>query len=297
MSAPQVVKIGDYVYVGGGMTRGSDVNVYKFSITQDIWTPLPPCPTFHHGLTTLNSELIAIGGQVNNKVSNTALTFRNGEWIKILPSMPTSRYFLSAVSHENRLIIAAGGTILAKSNGETVSTDAVEIYIKDRRMWYKTNPLPFPTCVFSMCVVNSTCYLLGSTPMHQDLSYGTLYATISSLLENARLSRHTWSMLQEEHPLCLSTSAELDGKLVTMGGSSHPMQRYGTKFISIYDFTSATWVECKGAQLPVPLYRAGVVKLDSDQVMIVGGQPKMQQFSAAVYIGKCYKARKKLVTC
>ena len=145
-----------------------------------------------------------------------------------------------------------------------------------------------------MCTINETCYILGGTARKDSVKI-VICSTIFALLENATVSRQhvlPWKRLPDEHPLCCSTPVELNGRLVTVGGSSHPMQREGTRFIGAYDYNIGMWVECKGAQLPVPLYRAGVVKLDSDQVMIVGGQPKMQQFSAAVYIGKSYKARK-----
>ncbi len=266
---------------------------------QEIWTSLPPCPAIQYGLTTLNSELITIGGQVQNRTLATAYTFRGDEWIEVLPPMPTPRCLLSTVSHNNRFVSAAGGTTLYKSNGQTVSTDAVEIYINGAKTWHSTNPLPFPTSTFSICIMRNTCYILGGTA-NTDQVFIPLHASISSLLETAnyRLSfqkQMPWKQLEKGHSLCLSSQVELDGRLTTMGGSSETEKRCGTRFISTYNFTSATWVECKGAQLPVPLYRAGVVKLDSNQVMIVGGQPKMQQFSAAVYIGRCYKARKRSV--
>ena len=34
--------------------------------------------------------------------------------------------------------------------------------------------------------------------------------------------------------------------------------------------------ECKGTDLPAPLYRPGVLKLDDSRVMFAGGQSKMQ---------------------
>ena len=54
------------------------------------------------------------------------------------------------------------------------------------------------------------------------------------------------------------------------------MLRHGISFISSYDF-AGDLVECQGAQLPVPLYRPGVVKLPGNKVMIIGGQSEMQQ--------------------
>lgn len=75
--------------------------------------------------------------------------------------------------------------------------------------------------------------------------------------------------------------------LTAMGGTYDGRLRLGSKFISMYDFATDTWVECKGAELPVHLYRTGVVKLADNKVMVIGGQPKMQQFSNEVYIGSC----------
>ena len=89
-----------------------------------------------------------------------------------------------------------------------------------------------------------------------------------------------------EYPLYFSSIVELEGKLIAMGGSYDAVLRHGTKFISSYDFAADMWVECQGAQLPVPLYRPGVVKLAGSKVMIIGGQSEMKQFSKQVYIGR-----------
>ena len=277
-SVPQVVKIEDYVYVGGGMGKGIG-EVLLFNIREDTWTPLPPCPTREQGLTTLDSELIAVGGRVNNEDVNTVYTFRSNTWTEVLPSMPTPRAALSAVSHDNRIIIAAGGNTYPDKKGTSVKIDKVEIYIKESQIWFTANPLPYGLDFFSMCIISDECYILGGTPSLKTVSV-VLYTAVPSLLNNS-----PWKQLQEQHPLSYTSPVELDGRLVTLGGSSDPIDRCGTKHISMYNFATDTWQVCKNGTLPVPLYRAGVVKLDDNQVMIVGGQPKMQQFSAAVYIG------------
>ena len=254
-----------------------------FNMQQETWTPLPPCPTIEHGLTTLDGELIAVGGKMKNEDVNTVYTLRNTTWTEALPPMPTPRHFLSTASHDNRIIIAAGGTLHLDRKGTTEFSDRVEVYIKESQTWFSANPLPFGVSTFSMSIIRGTCYILGGAAMEDEVKV-MLHATISSLLENFFL-RSPWQWLQEQHPLCLASPVELKGRLVVMGGSSDVFQRHGTRFISTYDSVNNTWQVCKNAQLPVPLYRAGVVKLDSNQVMIVGGQPMSQQFSAAVYIG------------
>ena len=65
---PPTVKIGDSVYVGCKLrNRGDDVTIFKYSLTHDTWSPLPDCPTIHHGLATLDDELIVIGGMISGK--------------------------------------------------------------------------------------------------------------------------------------------------------------------------------------------------------------------------------------
>ena len=279
--------------MGGGMVDKKavmDDRVFKYDFSKDVWTPLPPCGTFHHGLTTLNSELIAVGGKARGQATNAVRTYRDGEWKEVLPPMPTPRWSLSTVSNDNKLIIAAGGTTVIKNNGETVRTDTVEIYSTDKHAWYSTKRLPFPISTFTMRLVGDTCYTLGGAINTMNL-YTTLYATVSCLLldSDSKCSTAqiptTWKELQDRQPLIFSSPVELDGRLIAMGGSAELRLRRGTRFISTYDFATDTWVECKGAALPAPLYRPGVLKLDDSRVMIVGGQPKMQQFSAAVYIG------------
>ena len=279
MSAPQMVKIEDCVYVGGGMKKEDDKKVLLFNIGEETWTALPPCPTVQQGLTTLDSELVAVGGKIEDVDVNTVYTFRSNTWTEVLPPMPTPRSFLSAVSHHNRIIIAAGGCAGLDRKGTFKKIDKVEIYIKESQTWFTASPLPFGLGAFSMRIISDECYILGGSGTNVT-AFTVLHVAVPSLLNNL-----PWKQLQEPHPLSLASPVELDRRLVTMGGSPEPIQRRGTKHISMYDFATDTWQVCKNGTLPVPLYRAGVVKLDSNQVMIVGGQPKIQHFSAAVYIG------------
>ena len=288
ISVPQVVKIGNHVYVGGGMRRMKGP-MFKYSLHEDTWTVLPLCRTSGHSLATLDDELLAIGGMMPvNEVAHTVYTLRRNKWMEVLPPMPTPRCLHSSATHENRVIITAGGTTSIKETGERTQTDAVEIYIKDNQ-WYTTKRLPLPSSSFSLSIINDTCYILGGNTTNY-----TMYATISSLLENAEPvdSQYsmpqcpvTWDQLKEKHPLILNTAVEINGNLFVMGGSPDIIMHHGTRFISTYDFATDTWVECKGAELPVPLYRTTVLNLDNDEVISIGGQPKSQQFSAEVFIG------------
>lgn len=297
MSAPQVVQIGDCVYVGGGYRNpGANKAVFRYDTTRDSWSALPACPTLQHGLAKLSGKLVAVGGTLiaSGKKTNTVLTFEDGIWQALLLPMPTARCLVSTSSYDNRLIIAAGGIVSAKENGKCERTDVVEIFIKDRQ-WYRTIHLPFPGYSFSTSMVGDQCYMLGGVGS-PDESCTTIHTTRSALLENADRAEsdymmlrtlQKWDSLKGKHPLPSSSLVEIDGKLLAMGGEKWTSQKVrGSLFISSYDFATDSWVECKGVQLPVPLYRPGVLKLADEEVMVIGGERKMQHFSKRVSIGE-----------
>ena len=298
-ATPQTVKIGDNVYVGEGLRkRGEETTVFKYSLTHDTWSRLPDCPTRRYGLATLDDDLITVGGFTSDQLqTNNVYTFRAGKWQQVLPPMPTPRGSLSTASHENKLIIAAGGTINWNSKGESTRTDVVEIYKKDDR-WYSTTRLPFQLTQFTIQMMGDKCFTLGGVANSYNDCYTALYASVSSLLEHAIPAdckyttpqiQTTWEKIAAKHPLTYPSLVELDGRLVVMGGSVDELQRRGSKFISTYDFATDTWVECKGAELPLALYRPGLVNLGNNKVMLIGGQPRSQHFSKVAFIGSYVK--------
>jgi hypothetical protein len=280
-SSPRIVKIKDFVFVGGGNHMTS---IFRYSIIRDKWITLLQCPAYHQGLTTLNEELISVGGRDRNsqEVTNTVYTFRDEEWKEVLPPMPTPRMHLFTVSHNNELIVAAGGSTDSERDGSKHAIDTVEVYIRNRQ-WYAIKQLPIPFKISSTCVMDDTCYMFG-------VSREALHISLPNLMETAQQTNDPntqgeWKMLRAEQPIFLSSLVELDGKLVAMGGSYDDEMRVGTIYTSFYDSMADTWVGCKRARLPTPLYKPGVVKLAADKVMIIGGQPRMQHFSNKVYIG------------
>ena len=277
------------MYAGGGYRNDSDSQntIFKYSIRDDFWDTLPYSETVQYSLATLNGELITIGGIVSWKTTNLVYTLRDGAWVKLLPPMPTSRLLCSTISHKNRYIIVAGGVISVLSDGQTKQTDAVELYDKNSKQWYSTIRLPFLTYNFTTCIIGDKCYALGGAGTAEE-SCTTMCISLSSLINYAKKaysSPRVWEQLEGIHPLIYTTPAEIDGKLTAMGGSYEKVSRRGMDYISTYDFKTNTWTKCEGTQLPATLYRPGVIKLDDNRLMVIGGQPKMQQFSNEVYIG------------
>lgn len=81
---------------------------------------------------------------------------------------------------------------------------------------------------------------------------------------------------------------EIEGHLVAMGGENwnNRLNIQGTKFVGTYSFSAHSWVECEGVELPMAVYRPGVVRLDEGRVMVIGGELTIQHFSTQVFIGE-----------
>lgn len=136
------MKIDDSVFVGGGYQKNSSIifqyssahgfAIFQYSIKENSWKVLPPCRVYQQGLATINGELISLGGILSWRATNVVYTFRDGAWVENLPPMPTARYLLSTVSHNDELIVAAGGTTGIKNHGEVLRTDSVEVAIHYR---------------------------------------------------------------------------------------------------------------------------------------------------------------------
>ena len=295
MSAPQVVKINDVVYVGGGIRKpGDNHTVFKYSLKSETWVPLPTCPTYQHGLASWNNRLVAIGGKIEDLVTNRVFVFENTTlWTENLPPMNTPRYYLSTANFRNEAIIAAGGTLgVGIKTGRLQRTDVVEVYTvsggASTGQWWTTRRLPSPKSAFSTVLVGDGdfCYALGGTGTAK-LTCTVVYDSLYNLLQNTvpyKLSL-SWRKLPDTYPLFCPSLVEVDGKLIAMGGSIYADLRHGTRYISTYDYFNMKWVECKSAQLPVPVFRPGVVKLSNSKVMIVGGEMASQKFSASVFVG------------
>ncbi len=304
-STPQMVKIRDYVYAGGGLGKpGESKGIFRYNIYQDSWTFLPHCPSWHHSLASLDNRLVAIGGMIggmniNAHQTNKLYTYKemDGTWTEVLPPMPTPRSLLSVTTLEDRVIIAAGGVLHTKSNGEIIKSDVVELYINEDRQWYTTTRLPFLNFAPSIAVIKEVCYALGGVGAIPQQSRTTMSVNIPLLLENAKpasnsrftpvipLSLASWNILPgQQHPLLCSVIVEIAGVLIAIGGADE--SKIGTKFISMYNFHSNSWMECKGAELPIALFRSGVLKLNHENIMIGGGECRKQEFSAQVFIGQ-----------
>jgi hypothetical protein len=182
------------------------------------------------------------------------------------------------------MIIAVGGKTGTEKDGKSMRSRAVEVYTREKQ-WYAIKELPIPISASSMCIIGDMCYIHGGVGQRIRDSRSTLHINLKTPSNGSSTAKEGWNLTTKEHPLLYSSVVEIGGKLVAVGGSHDEVLRRGTRYISYHDQDADMWVECLGAQLPVPLYRPGVVKLAGNKVMVIGGQPEMQKFSNEVYIG------------
>ena len=251
------VIIDDVVYVRGG--RGSKV-IYTY--TENEWNSLPACPVMCFGLGKLLGKVLTVGGIASKKVTADVYMFSNEsqEWVKGIPPMPTPRSCPTVVSHESA-IAACGGS---------GPTDKVEVFKNDSRQWFTKAPLPVPVVHLQSTVIGNSCYFLGGflSPKKLICSTAMLCVTLEDLFDTASpkfQEPDLWQALIDS-PTMLSTSANLAGALVTVGGTTGVDI---SNTVYAYSRSTQSWVEL--GSLPVHCVCAGAASLQSGKILIIGG--------------------------
>lgn len=262
ISVPQVVKIGNRIYVGGGLRRRDEFkNVLMYNLDQDDakWTQLEYCSTYWHSLAaTKNDELIVIGGieRASGKVVNSVYTYGGYGWIQAddheIAPMPTAKFCHSSKTYQKNLIIVAGGYTHISNIGEKICSDAVEVYIVKNNQWLSTEPLPFPLNVLSLKIINDKCYVEHINE-DKESSYSSIIRTesaLSTFLEHAERGDASQCSLKwgsDRYPvdLLFATIGEIEKLVFAFGGSYVTLLRYGINFIHAYD-PEGIWMKCTG---------------------------------------------------
>ena len=217
---------------------GSNV-VYQFDSTDDSWSPLPKCPTYHFSLAVVYGNLTAIGGehslisprdQLSNalysltSVNTTGDRTHDRKWAECLPRMPTKRSQTAAVVSEGKSLVVAGGL------GRERELDVVEVLDTETRQWFTANNLPHPLCNASGAVCNSQLYFLGGRERSENPSKSVFMCRMPALLHTCRTKalgrlKRSWSTASEgvwnrvsDTPSFCSTPAVLLNRLLAVGG-------------------------------------------------------------------------------
>ena len=296
-----MVRIGDTIYCGGGFTGNIDTarQVFQYDPDEDKWTaPFPLCPTIYFGLTHLEGWLVAVGGWKWNAPAGTpstkhVCTLEGSQGWMHLPPMPTARIFPTVFTF-NAHIISCGGMISRTDRHNYTCTNAVEIFSSDTSQWFTAQPLPMPIHLLSPTIIGDTCHLIGGLKSERGRSFpcdisltasllGVIssVAPISSSLPPSHTPSPAWKNIHP-CPLAGSATAELDGQLVAVGGTTRERLHAS---VHVYIPSSDSWLELADSDLPVPLYRSEATQLSAKQLIVVGGRGGDDTRTKYVFIG------------
>ncbi len=270
------------VYVGGGCTKEkkNDSTIFIYDVTNNFWSPLPPCPVTFFGLALIDHQIATVGGRIvaTKGITNLVYTYSDDskpEWQPIVPPMPTARHSLTVVSHASN-VFACGGR-----DGEGISK-AVEVFITHEGKWSSTHPLPYPFYQMSSTVIHGTCYLLGGYDQFA-FTDKVVYASLSSLLEGATGSHEhsAWKSLAPIRYNCAS-AANCGGCLLAVGGS----RMFGGSRINVYSQVQKKWVSLMDLAGRDACFAPIVAELPTGKLLVIGGATSNLEPRGSVYLAK-----------
>ena len=289
MYSPHLVKIRNNIYCGGGFTDTEGVDtarvVFKYDPTADTWSPLPPCPTYSHGLSELDNALVSVGGINPNAPgvtpTNSVYKFQDPNWVTSLPPMPTARFNLSVLSHKTHLI-ACGGVTSWTSAKQYTCTTTVEMLNSETGQWSTLAPLPVALRQMSTAISNGRCYLIGGADQ-EGMDLRAYSAPLPLLIESASQpspSSAVWEVLPN-CPLYGSTAAELGGCFLALGGK---IQDVASTDVYLYSRNSKSWRRTTAVNLPIASYYATSATLAGNSIVVVGGWENPESCLNTVFI-------------
>ena len=282
---PEAVVIGGKVYVGGGsesgpgsVVYGSDETVMVYNIEQDEWSLLPPYQFYWFGMTSLNNQLVLVGGTDTADERTHLLGVWSEEsqkWTHPFPPMNVARSGPAVVTYNRRWIVVAGGF---DGGG---SLESVEILDIVAGKWFHGAPMPpsHKHYKLSTAVIGNMWYLVNGFSDTE----GVLFASLDDLITTASLSvtptqPQVWNLLPTTLSLEGTTATTLHGALIALGG------RHIQKCLYAYQPSRKSWI--KAEEMPIDRRQCACTILPSGELFIVGGYARGIGTSCCVDIGK-----------
>ena len=286
MFRPHLVRIGHYIYCGGGGTGKAETEylVFKYDTTTDTWASLPPCPTRYHGLSQHNAKLVSTGGIKRGDPITTPTksihVLQDSNWVAALPPMHTARFDPSTFTYNTHLIVC-GGVTSYTSPKQFTCTSTVEMLNSETGQWSTLAPLPFAFREMAVAVCDDKCYLIGGD--HQEGADPTACSAPLPLLMEGASQPSPWEVLPD-CPLFASAAAELGGCVLALGGMTQAI--IPSTDVHLYSENSKSWRRTTAVNLPIASYDATSTTLAEDSIIVVGGGENAQNNLNTVFILK-----------
>ena len=266
------------VYVGGGYEAGSkeSYTISCYDPVKNSWASPIDVPCCFFALTTLNGDLLIVGGQDKySKKTNQILIIGSGQ-LRYYTKMITARSSAVAAGYQGMLIITGGKDDKGKKLSST------ELFDSNDRQWYICSDLPQPHSVLQSVIVDNTLYLLGG---FNKASHGSQAVFAASL---DTLSKHQlkWNT-QRDAPWCRSAPVSINNKqLLIVGGGNKTLNRYTySSNVLKLNKVSHTW-EVIG-QIPEARRSPAAVGISDNKLVVVGGRNDNSRYINAIWIGSC----------
>jgi hypothetical protein len=268
---PEAIVLNEKVYVGAGTSSSFSKNavVMVYNIPNDEWSLLPEYECYWFGMTSLDNNLVVVGGviQGSQRRTNQLGTWNEEQnsWTHTLPPMPTACSGSTVVTYKNRWILVAGGFNLTTAHHSTVEIlDTLSGY------WYRASPLPDRQYKTSSSIIGNVWYLLGGYGYTLGQSTQCICVCIDDLIHDAVFqtpSSQPWQVMPNA-PVSKSTALGLNGALLAIGGKS-------CSHIHLYKPSCSRWV--KVAELTSTRKECACVVLPNGELFIAGGDSSCLQ--------------------
>ena len=214
----QSVDIGRSVYVGGGwaLFYRNSCTVMKLDLQSDEWTKLPQYSAKYFAMTSFANQLVLVGGvdPVTWELTNQIAVFESGQWTNCYPPMNTARYFSTAVSFNNYLIVAGG------RGDRQVPISSVEVLDLVSRRWCIAESLPNPLYELKSTLLGNTLYLMGGLNHTGSTTKIVHKVDLNELVTKALSKQATPTLWQttKDTPHYYSAPLNVGGSLLAVGG-------------------------------------------------------------------------------
>ena len=291
MMRPQVVAIGEKVYIGGGRTESGEdrKQVFQYDPSKDGWSRLPPHQVIFYAMAQFMGHLITVGGGIRHGgYTGKLYCFKeeSQQWEEFLKPMPTARVWPSVATTKSA-IVASGGDVDMR-NGKVVACAAVEVYSSETSQWHTADPLPVPCSLMTSVTIADTWYQLGGGGTDDEDLTTVLYVSLTSLVQKATSTTlqpgsnmSVWKTLPDT-PLVGCAAASLCGNLLAIGG--YMAGKPSSSSVHIFLPLTNSWFRAIG-DLPKPHYACTAVQLSSDQLLVVSGKDKQNNRTKTVFLG------------
>ena len=254
------------VYCGGNNPLSGVV--LQYNPESGDWSKLPEPPVSGLAMTSLNGQLVLVGGSCGDNKLRVWDSGRS-QWVRPYPPMSTGRTVSAVVGYQNYLIVACG----------LLYQDTVEVLDSSSGRWYTAQSVPVGGHIMSSVVVGD-CWYLSSFGWWKDEKKHIFWTHLPTLISSATHTTSTSSIWHElptppaEEPSLLA----LHGHLLLVGGGGYVQELHR------YDPETRQWREC--GRLPVGMRVPCCTVLPSGDLMVAGGMTgDTRAYSKRMWIG------------